>query len=806
MGARLQNEHVGHQGEKWRMTIYDSSYSSSVIPFYSNGFKLLYKGEGEPLYNPLRPSDLSFIIVNTDANIQSFLDDLIAAHEEQMLIKIELWQLDYEPYAYRLWWAGVLIHDILTIPDEDKEVVQLTATDGLNRLESRTFDDLSITAKQSVKYILSKILESLPTAAFWGADDLFLSMATEWVENGTVSGQHMDNTKINPKIFRSYNNGEYEYKSILECLKIICLRFYCRIKLSNGYWQYTQIPVYDAANYAIWKYPKTGGTAIGSGTAPNDIIFDQSDLARSEVEFEMYAPIKKVISVYRYKSTEDDESQGMNYVGFLPENYVVPVNSATGLWQEIGEVTSGTYLNFWLSFLIDFVSSGNKLQDSGATPYDYFFVKLLIYFKVVGSSSTEYAKGYNNIYTDYNTIIEWNTTSTNYLFLNGFYRKSDISLYSDSMAVGFTIQEAIPFDGTLSMKIEALIYAYEGTFSYDHALLLGTSTLVLTLRECQIATLESVGGALVPASGTVKYIAENEVSGSLVDSEIVELDELPIGDGIYQQCISALIVGSGITDVWQIGGTGTTYALGELLVNAILASYEKPLKILKGKLYHRSQPSLSFDFACRFAITYDGNSEYYIINGGEYDSVQQCWTVEAIMVQTFKSFSVAIPTPVHVRPPKSFRLPEHNYSPKPPDLFSPLISYIPGDIVLYEGTDNNRLALATTANDGTFSESEWKPAETTRILKKDNDYTLKLFDQVILCDGTSRGFNVAILRAADCEGYPYTFKLINATNPVTLANDGTETTDGVHDYTLSTLNEGVVIISDGTEFWIIHKF
>lgn len=76
---------------------------------------------------------------------------------------------------------------------------------------------------------------------------------------------------------------------------------------------------------------------------------------------------------------------------------------------------------------------------------------------------------------------------------------------------------------------------------------------------------------------------------------------------------------------------------------------------------------------------------------------------------------------------------------------------------------------------------------------------------VFFCDATGGNFTITL---PDAETYPervLTFKLISATNTVTIDADSPQTLDGTTGVTLATQYEYVTVVSDGADWFIIAQ-
>jgi hypothetical protein len=78
-------------------------------------------------------------------------------------------------------------------------------------------------------------------------------------------------------------------------------------------------------------------------------------------------------------------------------------------------------------------------------------------------------------------------------------------------------------------------------------------------------------------------------------------------------------------------------------------------------------------------------------------------------------------------------------------------------------------------------------------------------DRTIFADGTDGAITLTLPPAADVEDQHFYFKKVDAVNGVTLAFDGTETVDGQTTYALASVDDGVEIVSDGTNYNVVFK-
>ncbi len=90
------------------------------------------------------------------------------------------------------------------------------------------------------------------------------------------------------------------------------------------------------------------------------------------------------------------------------------------------------------------------------------------------------------------------------------------------------------------------------------------------------------------------------------------------------------------------------------------------------------------------------------------------------------------------------------------------------------------------------------------ITTKTGAYTAADTDTVIICDATGGAFTVALPAAGDNTGKVFYLKKIDSSaNAVTIDGDGAETIDDAATLVLNSQYDAAMLVSDGTEWWIL---
>jgi len=96
------------------------------------------------------------------------------------------------------------------------------------------------------------------------------------------------------------------------------------------------------------------------------------------------------------------------------------------------------------------------------------------------------------------------------------------------------------------------------------------------------------------------------------------------------------------------------------------------------------------------------------------------------------------------------------------------------------------------------------------LLKRPNNtktaaYTVEGSDYLVLGDSTGGSFSITLPLAEKHTGQTFIIKQIGTANTVTVDGDGTETIDGALTQALTTQFDFIGILSDGSNWHIIHQ-
>ena len=140
MGIYCKGEFTDDAGYDWLVEIHDTTYSGTQYTMQLNGFTRNYDGiQSKLLFENIYVSKITarLLITENDPAIEALIGDLVIGKEDQfyMVVKRE----------GTLWFAGMILTDLCQWDDNERFYFEITATDGMNRLENFDFtiEDLS---------------------------------------------------------------------------------------------------------------------------------------------------------------------------------------------------------------------------------------------------------------------------------------------------------------------------------------------------------------------------------------------------------------------------------------------------------------------------------------------------------------------------------------------------------------------------------------------------------------------------------------------------------------------------------------
>ena len=243
--CEFYSENVDASGndQKWKINIDSASFSGSATEFKctSEGFNLNMDGGDDSFLAPIKTTSLDFNMVLESAALEQIiadLQDVATGNENDFSVAI----YNYYSGAYRLWWVGYLLGDLVTLEDTSiNRIINIKAVDGLNRLKYIPFDHNSYTGSRSMLNLIKICLSPLTlTASYYGSTSAYVAHTPFYYNEAMLDGstwnaawrEDVDHdplalTKANAIVFKDDDGQWWSYYKVLEqILSAFQLRLY----------------------------------------------------------------------------------------------------------------------------------------------------------------------------------------------------------------------------------------------------------------------------------------------------------------------------------------------------------------------------------------------------------------------------------------------------------------------------------------------------------------------------------------------------------------------------------------------------
>lgn len=655
MGAvRIRNEYYTSESIRYRVDIWDSDYSGSIITsFEDDGFELSYDGESDTLCEPLKPSSVKYTLIDDGTTaFNSFRTDLGTAQENEFKLVI----YRHNGTDFVIYWAGVIMTDQVSYPNTSvPRPFEIIAKDGLNRLANIPFDKINsspyisagVSTPQTFFKIIFDCLSYSETAQFWTSGP-YIRVCTRWQD----TGQFLDNSTDAKKQSRSletyridrdflferefddkgqgwhkdehwkwinqYGNPHTRLRGpvdpslkartiLRELLQLLNLR----IILSEGVWNIIQHSQYELSSNADFAEYNNTGTFTGL-VATNIIHTPQSVLASGRFG---YFPCIRTAKATIFPSDILNLTSGFSDVT-LDKN--TPTHSAD---IELGTLYGGSGTG--LKLRVGFVFVGyNQFWATDKSLNDFIDLEFTLKFVIEDSTATDWAVKYKNVQNQREIPVEWTNTITDeciYSAKHTHFTNSTVygsGAYSYFEAVTDFETPEIPFTRAEGCKIEVSARLYD------------------TVTGSTLTGSHTTDGKVWIIRPEIKLIDENNSVSQITEYEVVNPNLSPgnsfdLDLGNLRIHDTSIISNKNSIEVDEYVGAGRWYKSGDW--DAGYAT-PKPLvhTILREQMAFQKSPVekyiggfLAKNYGSVFSMNYD--SSYWVFHSGVYNSKTDEW-------------------------------------------------------------------------------------------------------------------------------------------------------------------------------------
>ena len=291
MAQRFYGEFRDDQGDDWRINIYDDEHTgaTSEVTLSAEGFVIAYEGNQSDPFQRIIPSKVTFgAYLKSSTAFESWIDDDIVERGEAQ-VKIAIYK---DPDGDNtLYWAGVMLIDQITIPDEYDAFVELTASDGIALL-SRDTEQRSLAP---LNEHLAVLIAKNPVSEFWATGDGFLRYVNDYEPVGYTGTDYLDDAQVRPPLNHSdlsFTGDPQEFNTYVKPEGLLSA-FNMRLFQAQGHWYALPLSYYeqikDGTNPStIFKQVnKAGGTV--ALTSDELTYLDNNKTIEDGVDFDRMA-------------------------------------------------------------------------------------------------------------------------------------------------------------------------------------------------------------------------------------------------------------------------------------------------------------------------------------------------------------------------------------------------------------------------------------------------------------------------------------------------------------------------------------
>ncbi|RUP37045.1 MAG: hypothetical protein EKK63_15865 [Acinetobacter sp.] len=254
--------------------------SATTINCAAPGYKIEWQGKGNTLYdNLIKSSRVTIPIIVDNATDETFFTETIpTAPEETYDIVIRRNGL--------LFWVGTVLADQFQFDRtsvEGKLVVNVTAVDGLSRLENYDFDFATgaTVRADGITLITDYLLNKNGLSDYWGVADIYIRDGVIWTNASKSSSRQLEYIKFNQLQFRKGDvfraGDDIDPVNCKEALEIILTGFNAQIIMIDGVYTIRQVLPHTSTNYTYLDYDSSGNYFASNTINTSYTVNDGSD-------------------------------------------------------------------------------------------------------------------------------------------------------------------------------------------------------------------------------------------------------------------------------------------------------------------------------------------------------------------------------------------------------------------------------------------------------------------------------------------------------------------------------------------------
>lgn len=796
MALRLYSEFSSHNGNDYKIEIFDSSFAGTAESFTvaGDGFTLNYSGQTDDIVSPIISSSCKINAFNNSAFFNNFISDLVEHQEDRFRVKIS----KEISSTYTTFWVGTIMQDLVTVEDTPQPyILQITAVDGIGPLANK--DYTQTTGSTTIFEFLQSAINAIGNTDLYDTTDPVLSTTLNiWDTNQTYSTTN-DATKLSRFeriIYRKVQeDNTVEFTNYFDILKDICIAFGCRFYQREGTFVFEQYLERTNTSRRVFTYDQSFA-ALTNTLVDDDVTLDQTTsggrLANNQFNF--LPALKKVQISFDQQRINNLLANELTFVsgtpaqplGFVPKDNNGRLQIAGDLIYELVQSGTGTYpgSTFWRPVWQIQV----KVEDV-LNPGTFYYLKR----EWLGGTGAQ-------LYG----ATTWTTTAS-YYDIDGSIGLNDTSgLYLYTPVAIVTPPLPVSGDAELDVEFNAVYDATNVVQSVP-----AYFTEIVQSKKFKVTYLNDNGST--PA---VSIFSATNTDSNINSNLVLDLGTIKISDSDGLQGSIYVFDGSNWVKStgWRRGNSGTYISLLKLLTNEVLALHKQPVERYEGTIVG-THP---------FGVRYFFDSAYWLPMQGTYNANFDEWNAEWFKISTDLS-NINVDDPIFIGGEGG----EFSYRISSQQGTDEIINVVElnattgrvtgnADIggtldVTGAATLSNNLSVSGDTNVANF-EHTGNHIENITEVTNENGSSYDVTDSDYMIFNTWTGVNgtadINLPSAAGNEGRLLRFKsdgTISSTKSINLNPVSGETIDGETSFSFNRDYDGVMLLAHNEDWYIIQR-
>jgi len=265
---RLFAEFKDDLGNDYRLNIHQAGWQ--VTPFEFNlgadGFTLRYTGDNENRMQAVIGSEVTFTLVENDAQHSLFITALATSQDSEFTLSI----YKDPDNTNTLFWTGVILSEQIELVDEAYPIMNtFTAVDELGNLKNILYNNNGVkyTGRDNIAVHITKAILKTRALHIYDSTDFIIQYSnnffptTDFASTNALIESRVDHSAF----YNVDSDGVIQFFDTFTVLENLCTTFNSRLFYANGIFNFIPIgAAIDDSDLTLWKITKS---AVVSATS-----------------------------------------------------------------------------------------------------------------------------------------------------------------------------------------------------------------------------------------------------------------------------------------------------------------------------------------------------------------------------------------------------------------------------------------------------------------------------------------------------------------------------------------------------------